>query len=151
MTHTIRAMVMGGLGNQMFIYAAARALAIRTGGRLVLDVSRFARDHDYNRVFLLDRFPIQAEVVSPGLVGRVALVAERVIRKSPTLTRWAGIVVDPCFGGPQGLLPELVASPGRRSVTLDGFWQSEFYFRDAAEAVREELFPPAPSDAVARR
>lgn len=151
MSHSVRAIVMGGLGNQLFIYAAARALALRTGGRLLLDLSRFPRDRDYRRVFLLDRFPIQAEVLRPGPLGRAGLLIERVIRKSPVLTRWADIIVDPSFGGPFGILPELVTAPPRRSVTLEGFWQSEEYFRDAADVVRRELFPPAPACPVALR
>lgn len=151
MAHTIRAIVMGGLGNQMFIYATARALALRTGGRLVLDVSRFARDHDYGRVFLLDRFPVSGEVLRPGLVGRAALLMERVIRKNETLTRWADIIVDPYFAGRPRVMTELVTSPPRRSVTLDGFWQSEQYFHDHAAVVRQELCPPVPTCPLALR
>ena len=151
MKHAVRAIVMGGLGNQLFIYAAAKALALRMNTRLLLDVSLFPRDRDYRRVFLLDRFPIDAEVLRPGLVGQAGLLLERAIRKSPRLTRWAGIIVDPSLGGPFGLLPELVTAPPRRSVTLAGFWQSESYFRDAADVVRRELFPPAPSCPVALR
>jgi hypothetical protein len=151
MKHSVRALVMGGLGNQLFIYAAARALALRTGARLLLDVSRFQLDVTYHRMFLLDRFPIHAEVLRPGLVGRAGLLLERAVRKSPLLTRWSDIIVDPSFGGPFGLLPELVTAPPRRSVTLDGYWQSEEYFRDAADVVRRELFPPAPACPVALR
>lgn len=151
MKHSVRAMVMGGLGNQLFIYAAARALALRTGARLLLDVSRFQLDVTYRRMFLLDRFPIHAEVLRPGLVGRAGLLLERAVRKSPLLTRWSDIIVDPSLGGPFGLLPELVTAPPRRSVTLDGYWQSEEYFRDAADVVRRELFPPAPACPVALR
>lgn len=151
MKHFVRAMVMGGLGNQLFIYAAARALALRAGARLLLDVSRFQRDLRYGRVFLLDRFPIDAEVLRPGPMLQGELLLKRAIRKSPLLTRWSGIIVDPCLGGPVGLLPELVTAPPRRSVTLDGYWQSEEYFRDAADVVRRELFPPAPSCPVALR
>lgn len=151
MNHTVRAMIMGGLGNQLFIYAAARALAVRTGGRLLLDLSRFRLDETYRRVFLLDRFPIEAHILRPGPVGRAGLLLERVIRKNSRLTRWADILVDPGSSSPSGLLEGLVNSPPRRSVTLDGYWQSDFYFRDAEDVVRRELTPPPPSCPVALR
>ena len=40
MNRTVIAVVKGGLGNQLFIYAAARALALRTGRALYLDTAR---------------------------------------------------------------------------------------------------------------
>ena len=53
----------GGLGNQLFIYAAARALALRTGRRLYLDIWRGYTADTYGRSYRLDRFPIQAQVM----------------------------------------------------------------------------------------
>ena len=39
--------ILGGLGNQLFCYAAARRLALVNNVELVLDdVSGFVRDHD---------------------------------------------------------------------------------------------------------
>jgi hypothetical protein len=55
----------GGLGNQLFQYAAGRALAQRLGGRLILDCTA---SMGLARPFVLDRYPIDADVVrdAPG-------------------------------------------------------------------------------------
>ena len=47
-----------GLGNQMFMYAAARRLALKNDAELVLDTCNgFSRD-SYNRSYQLDQFNI---------------------------------------------------------------------------------------------
>ena len=51
----------GGLGNQLFQYAAARRLALHNGVPLTIDhLSGFARDF-YQRRYRLDRFAIRAD------------------------------------------------------------------------------------------
>ena len=52
------AYLQGGLGNQCFIYAAARAAALRTGAELILDGSCFLADKIYRRKFSLEPFGI---------------------------------------------------------------------------------------------
>src|SRR5215831_16235441 len=57
--------LMGGLGNQMFQYAAARALASRNGAKLLLDNrSAFITDRVYGRQYELDPMPIRGELAS---------------------------------------------------------------------------------------
>ena len=59
----------GGLGNQLFSYAAARRLAHANNAELVLDdQSGFIRDFAYKRFFQLDHFNIS---------GRKATRSER--------------------------------------------------------------------------
>ena len=52
----------GGVGNQLFIYAAAWALAQRHGAELILNVSTFPRDTFYRRTYALGHFNL-GEVV----------------------------------------------------------------------------------------
>ena len=55
----------GGLGNQMFQYAAARSLALNSGAECLLDpISGFIRDKQYRRRFELARLPIKLNMVS---------------------------------------------------------------------------------------
>lgn len=57
----------GGLGNQLFGYAAARRLALVNRAELVLDdVSGFARDWQYRRQFMLDSFNISGRRATPA-------------------------------------------------------------------------------------
>lgn len=58
----------GGLGNQMFQYAAGRALALRVGAVLRLDVSHFFREQKADsRTSMLPVFPRLA-VSADGMV-----------------------------------------------------------------------------------
>lgn len=48
--------IKGGLGNQLFCYAAARRLALANDAELVIDdVTGFLRDFQYRRRYTLDR------------------------------------------------------------------------------------------------
>jgi hypothetical protein len=58
--------IKGGLGNQLFCYAAARRLALVNDAELVIDdVTGFARDQQYRRRYMLDRFNILARKATP--------------------------------------------------------------------------------------
>ena len=47
--------IFGGFGNQLFIYAAARRLALVNNAELVLDdMSGFTHDHQYQRHYQLE-------------------------------------------------------------------------------------------------
>jgi hypothetical protein len=55
----------GGLGNQLFCYAAARRLAWANGAELVLDdVTGFKYDYRYKRKNALNNFRIQARLAN---------------------------------------------------------------------------------------
>lgn len=143
---TVRVLLHAGLGNQMFMYAAGRALAARIGARLVLDVSRFPRDTVYRRTYGLDRFPIHAAVdQGSSLLGllplRLTNKAERVIRGSPALRRLCGVIDETQPAG-----PTIFAPPANRTLYLDGYWQSERYFADHADLIAREVMPPRPDD-----
>ena len=56
----------GGIGNQLFHYAAARALALRLGVSVGLD--RRWYDGRQGRHYALDRFAIRPATVDPGVL-----------------------------------------------------------------------------------
>ena len=76
----------GGLGNQLFIYAAARRLCLKNNVPLILDItSGFQRDY-YQRSYRLNHLNIKAEIASPyqsfnGIFGRVRRQILRVISR----------------------------------------------------------------------
>ena len=63
----------GGIGNQMFIYAMARALSLRNNTELVIDTKNgFKRDFTFKRNYALEDFPIkhkQNEILSFDFIG----------------------------------------------------------------------------------
>jgi hypothetical protein len=136
----------GGLGNQMFQYAAGRALALRNGVDLVLDTwSGFIRDFQYRRHYELDALPIQARAASPWERMPIWLYRAdkrlRGIRETCIQPRWYGrFLVETDFE----YLVEVAQAPIDGTTWLVGYWQSPRYFSEYDETLRGELMPPAP-------
>ncbi len=143
--------IKGGLGNQLFCYAAARRLAVVNDAELVIDhVTGFARDRLYQRTYLLDRFRIPcrkatpAERLEPFERARRAM-AKGINRRRPFQERryleQEGLDFD----------PRLLDYKVRSTVYLDGLWQSEGYFKDIEGVIRRDLEIIPPEDEAARR
>jgi hypothetical protein len=123
----------GGLGNQMFQYAAARALGIRSGRELGIDALTGFESDGYGRQYALGDFAVSAPVLAPQEVKRAAAHA----RLRTVLIRELEGVSKNCFGrGHVGALLRLIP-PGE--AYLDGYWQSEKYFADSAAVIRSEF------------
>jgi len=139
--------VKGGLGNQFFIYAAARALALRTNRSLFLDRRRGYTKETYGRSYRLDRFPIRAEIMPES--WRVAPTLKHLGHKwvrawNKLLPRdWRGYLAERHHLGAEQLT---ALEPRRGRVTLLGYWQDEAYFADQTDMIRHELTPPGPDD-----
>ena len=144
----IVARIVGGLGNQIFIYATARRLALVNDAELVLDnVSGFVRDYDYRRNYQLDHFNIPcrkataAERLEPFPRVRRYL-KRRWDQRKPFMQRsylvQDGIDYD----------PRLLQFKPKRLVYLEGYWQSENYFKDIEETIRREMQITPPVDAA---
>lgn len=151
MAGAVIAIIKGGLGNQLFIYAAGRALALRTGRDLYIDHKRGYTHDNYGRSYRLDRFPMAAQTMPEQ--WRVAPTLKHLRHK---LTRawnkwlpmdWRSYLAQrwdlPCTQ-----LTSL--NSRRRRVTLNGYWASEEFFRDQSATIRVELAPPIPKDEVNR-
>lgn len=72
----------GGLGNQLFNYAAARTLADRIGTELVIDVDSYRKQWtpDASRPFLLHHFPVRARFRNFGPLQDKLPIWQRGIR-----------------------------------------------------------------------
>lgn len=138
----------GGLGNQMFQYATARALSRRINAELVVDSwSGFVRDTQYLRHYELDGLPI---------CGRVATVCERfpiwLFRAENRLRGHSGALLQRRLYGQFVIETELAYQLAitqvdfESSAYLVGYWQSPMYFQDCAETLRNELMPPSPKE-----
>jgi len=144
-------LIKGGLGNQMFCYAAGRALALRLGRTLLLDTrTGFQRD-DYGRSYRLNRFPIIAEEapLAACLGGDTRSWSHKIAR---TFSKWQRPSSRSYLAEREGYTPELlekVAPPAGKPVYLNGYWQDEAFFSNAADRLRKELAPPVPSSEAA--
>jgi Glycosyl transferase family 11 len=139
--------IKGGLGNQLFAYAAARRLAIVNQAELVIDdVTGFSRDLQYQRRYGLDQFSIpirkatSSERLEPFERYRRGML-KWISGKKPFLERsyleQEGIDFD------RRLLDVKVST----MLYLDGLWQSENYFKDIEQIIREDLRITPPEDA----
>jgi Glycosyl transferase family 11 len=128
---------MGGLGNQMFQYAAARRLALRTGDELALDLGWFdheGREWVTQRRFELGVFHLPARRVS--FPPRAIEAWERGGAARVLRFRRLRLAVLRNEGAGPADARVLAAS---RDVLLIGYWQSERYFADAADTIRADF------------
>lgn len=127
----------GGLGNQLFQFAAGRALAARLGRPLFVDASDYARFP--LRQFELGHFRAPAHHAPRRYrwfrrVGRTPLAAIL-----PASLRVFRIVEATHAFQPWPQVPEALPA------FLSGYWQSDRYFADIAEVVREDFTVAAPA------
>lgn len=139
-SNAVVAHIQGGLGNQLFCYAAARAMALRAGLPLALNTRSGFRNEKYQREYLLGFFNIQAQEAGAwqayiGPFGRTrrSLQVKR-DAKRPIPER--GIIKQ---HSDQRYIPELVDLRPTQSVYLLGYWQDERYFMDERETLRNDF------------
>ena len=129
----------GGLGNQMFQYAMGRALSIRNGVPLILDLYGFEFDKFYKRSFELNNFNIPADLSKIKSFGRF-----HVGRLVNNLSKSVGFV---SYLVRSRLLVErtseydqtVAALPLSRDVFVMGYWQDERYFSDINAVIKHEF------------
>ena len=141
----------GGLGNQLFIYAAARSLAMRTGRALFLDTKRGYTADGYDRSYRLNHFPIVAKEMPEAwrIAPTLKHPRHKLIRAfNKLLPRDMRSYYAERRTLPTSQLTGL--NPSRELITLLGYWQNEAYFADRADVIRTELTPPEPA-AVSHR
>jgi hypothetical protein len=144
----------GGLGNQLFQYAAGLALSKRLGTQLKVDLSWFGTQA--KRSYRLDRFEAGVEYARPLEVGLFTGDHE-----SAVLSKLLGLFRrTPCAVFFRTFREnETGLNPGfwhlRQNVYLHGYWQSESYFEDVSEVVKQEYIlsdvPSPPTRRVAQK
>lgn len=121
----------GGLGNQMFQYAAGKRLACHLGVPLMIDTSLFSAQHCATaREYALDAFALEDPIATADDL-RPFLPRHGLSRWLPRFARHRTYYRERHFHFDPAVL-EL-----RGEVCLDGYWQSERYFSDIAGTIRE--------------
>jgi len=138
------AKVMGGLGNQLFIYAAAKRLSLINNAALRLDtLSAYAED-EYSRAYDLNHFRLNAEQASNEDVYTLNLGSRRNFRyhinKILPLRHKCFIRENKPFD------PRLLNLKIANKVYLDGYWQDENYFKDIGATIRKDFEIISPHD-----
>ncbi|WP_437880300.1 alpha-1,2-fucosyltransferase [Pseudomonas sp. LRF_L74] len=131
--------VIGGLGNQMFQYAAGRALSIRHNVPLLLDIRGF-EGYGLHNGFELSRifagpFAIASEKdVKSLLEWRISPLVQKALRR-PALRRFSGkhYLIEPHMHYWSGFdrAPE--------HAYLYGYWQVPEYFSSINDVLRKEF------------
>ena len=142
----IVARIVGGLGNQLFCYAAARRMALVNGAELVIDdVSGFSHDRTYRRHYQLDQFKIPCRKATPAERLEPFARLRRYLKRrlssnvpfeNRSCIQQEGIDFD----------PRVLQIVPRHTVYMEGLWQSEEYFKDVEKTIRSDLRILPPTD-----
>lgn len=130
----IRVKLCGGLGNQLFQYACARALSLRLHTGIQLDLEKLR--YDDQRKFSLSKLNIEASLYS---------------YKNPT-TKWQALknkieqtifpyhtLIDPVWAFDQRIF-----TTTKKRLILDGYWGMVGYFESIRSVLLKEIALTAP-------
>jgi hypothetical protein len=125
----------GGLGNQLFQYASARALAEHHGTQLKLDLYYYKK-HPY-RKFELDRFAVPIDIASREEVHRFtgSNPIQRYLNKRENYYSCPKVFAQPHYH----YYPDWLNLPD--DLYLSGYFQSEKYFSTIQDKIRQWYVP----------
>jgi hypothetical protein len=146
----------GGLGNQLFQYAAARMLSVHHKTSLKLDTSHF--EIAKLRTYCLKYFCIQENFATPKEIGALKWTSRYALTRSNFLGK-PFRVIERNFrrsilyeGRLRPYNPNILKTP--TDVYLDGYWQSERYFANIENVIRREFTfksqPKSKNEEIAR-
>jgi hypothetical protein len=129
----------GGLGNQMFQYAAGKRLAGKHNTTLKIDKSWYAEvqsaDAPALREYELDCFALKPVFTKRTDLARIAIPPHSLKRR--LIRKLAGSITLYRESETADFFPEVLTAPD--NSYLDGYWQSEEYFKDSGLIVRKEF------------
>lgn len=126
---TIRVKLSGGLGNQMFQFAAGYSLAKKNNVNLSLDLRRFTRRKDHNGFELEKVFDIYLKVKFLNNPLKFNLINFKEILNKIDITYSK-------FNEPHFQYSNKILDISSHSK-LNGYWQSELYFQEYAKEIKQ--------------
>lgn len=123
--------LIGGLGNQLFQYSLGRSLSIKNNDLLKLDLSDFTKDNprSYGLGYfnILENFATEEDVNKIKKTGFLKIVDNFKPYYKRSVIKYKGYDFD----------PNILKLSG--NFYLDGYWQSEKYFKDIEDIIRKEI------------
>jgi hypothetical protein len=149
----IIARLYGGLGNQMFQYAAARRLQLLRAAELRLDLGWFdtRAAQRPSRPYALGHLTLDATPASTTDIAAVTAAPARwpAVRLLLDSSRPHGRKRLRCERTPYRYEPDFTDTPD--PVYLDGYWQNESYFIAIADILRNEFRVRSPVSPASMR
>lgn len=138
MNKLVVASLSGGLGNQLFQYAAARAISLRNNCKLVLDLAWFSETQFglgvTPRSYSLDPFELPVLVKRKLNLWSVSRFTSFLISFKNAASRFSkNIYSEKSYNFDSRVLALRVP------VRLKGYWQSHRYFEDFSECIKSEI------------
>ncbi|MCD6019422.1 MAG: hypothetical protein K0S53_2543 [Bacteroidetes bacterium] len=134
--------LIGGLGNQMFQYAAGRQLANLHKTDLLVDASFLEKDPNgayTKRKLELSVFNLDLKIASQEAIKRFNI--EHSGKYSRALQRHLPILFTNLYAAESGVLYQKEFLNYPKNTYLDGFWQSEQYFKPIESILLNEFTP----------
>jgi len=122
----------GGLGNQLFQYAIGRHLSLKNNTGLVLDTSNYLIDKN-NRHYELCRYNIK--VKTANIITCIFVRLGKYI--IPKITEHIKLPIKYVKEQYNYFNSEILSE--KRNIILDGYWQSEKYFKDIRDIILDDL------------
>ena len=136
--------IKGGLGNQLFQYAAGYALAHRLGEPLFIDASFFPKqtlrnyrisslNPTYNEMIEATTLPLGVKLYKNKYINKA-------IRQSRMESLYAGkfqFILERDHSD----ITEVVLQTNKRDIYLDGYFQSAIYFQSVIDDLKDQFVP----------
>ena len=139
----------GGLGNQLFRYAALRYYARRYGAEMKISVehAKYAQSYGYPRPFLLDHFSISVPIRERSLGDRLLLTGKPWIKRTiaPVKKALRTQVFTQEFNGCHSFVSEIPLEPNIKRLHLVGYWHTYVTAEHVEEELRTELAFKSPA------
>lgn len=138
--------ITGGLGNQMFQYAIAKSISKKNKDIFKLDTSFYPKQS--LRKYELDLFNIEENIASnnevDSLKGKEGLIFKvknrlKIKNKKPSSYKADSLLLNSAKNTNKIFEKEIFDSVG--DIYLDGYWQSEEYFKDIRDDIINDFAP----------